>query len=76
MPTLNCEISRSLLQALETHRRETGETVDHVVMRALADILQVDHSTLFQISTSGALVEGVTVCRQKFMKIGRMMKGR
>jgi acetolactate decarboxylase len=60
MPTLTCEISHSLMQALQHHREEAGETVDHVVMRALADTLQVDHGTLFQISTSGALVEGVT----------------
>jgi acetolactate decarboxylase len=60
MPTLTCEISHSLMRALQHHQAETGETVDHVVMRALADALQIDHGTLFQISTSGALVEGVT----------------
>jgi acetolactate decarboxylase len=60
MPKLTCEISHSLMRALEAHQHGTGETVDHVVMRALADALQVDHGTLFQISTSGALVEGVT----------------
>lgn len=34
--------------------------LDHIVMAALADALQVDHATLFQISTTGALVQGVT----------------
>jgi len=60
MPELKCEISRSLFAALAERRRQTGETTDHIVMEALADALQVEHATLFQISTSGALVEGAT----------------
>lgn len=60
MPTLSCEISQSLLDALEARRGQTGETTAHIVMSALADALQVDHGTLFQVSTSGAIVEGVT----------------
>lgn len=60
MPRLTCEISRSLLDALAARRTQTGETTDHIVMRALADALQIDHATLFQISTVGALIEGVT----------------
>jgi acetolactate decarboxylase len=60
MPELRCEISRSLLEAVASRREQTGETTDHIVMEALADALQVEHATLFQISTSGALVEGAT----------------
>ena len=60
MPTLNCEISQSLLDALAARRQQTGETTAHIVIGALADALQVEHSTLFQVSTAGALVEGVT----------------
>jgi acetolactate decarboxylase len=48
------------MQALEAQRKQTGETIDHLVMRSLADTLQVDHATLFQVSTSGALIEGVS----------------
>ncbi|HQS46792.1 MAG: acetolactate decarboxylase [Rhizobiales bacterium 24-66-13] len=59
MPTLNCEISQSLWTALQAATRESGETISHIVSRALADTLQVDHGTLFQVSTSGALVEGL-----------------
>jgi acetolactate decarboxylase len=59
MPQLICDISQSLLDALRTAARENGETISHVVSRALADSLQVEHATLFQVSTSGALVEGV-----------------
>jgi acetolactate decarboxylase len=60
MPTLNCDISQSLLDALAARREQTGESTAHIVMAALADALQVEHGTLFQISTTGALVEGVT----------------
>ncbi len=33
--------------------------MDHLVRSALADYLQVEHGTLFQVSTAGALVEGL-----------------
>ncbi len=59
MPRLTCDISQSLWDALHAAARESGESVAHLVSRALADTLQVDHGTLFQVSTSGALVEGV-----------------
>lgn len=58
MPVLKSEISQSLWDALQKRVAE-GEPLDHVVSRALADALQVDHGTLFQVSTSGALVEGI-----------------
>ena len=59
MPTLNCEISETLMQALQARRARTGESVAHIVMSSLADTLEVEHSTLFQVSTAGALVQGV-----------------
>jgi acetolactate decarboxylase len=59
MPTLKCDISQSLMQALESRCHRTGEPLAHVVMSALADALEVDHATLFQVSTSAALVQGV-----------------
>jgi acetolactate decarboxylase len=60
MPNLNCGISESLMGALQARARSSGEPIDHIVMRALADYLQVQHATLFQVSTSGALVEGIS----------------
>ena len=60
MPNLSCEISQSLMNALETQVQTTGEPLDHIVMRALANHLEVAHATLFQVSTSGALVEGIS----------------
>jgi acetolactate decarboxylase len=60
MPNLSCEISQSLMDALQTRVRTTGEPLNHIVMRALADHLEIQHATLFQVSTSGALVEGIS----------------
>lgn len=59
MPTLSCDISESLLQALAARSARTGEPLSHIVMSALADALGLDHATLFQVSTSTALVQGV-----------------
>src|SRR5215216_408220 len=47
------------MRALQARSRQTGEPVAHIVMSSLADTLEVNHSTLFQVSTSTALVEGV-----------------
>ena len=60
MPNFSCEISQSLMNALQTRVRRTGEPADHIVMRALADHLEIQHATLFQVSTSGAVVEGIS----------------
>jgi acetolactate decarboxylase len=59
MPTLTCEISETLMQALVARGARTGEPVAHIVMSSLADTLEIKHSTLFQVSTSTALVKGV-----------------
>lgn len=48
------------MNALKAQVRETGEPLDHTVMKLLADQLQIPHATLFQVSTSVALVEGVS----------------
>ena len=54
-----CEISGTLWQALQAHQVRTGDSLAHIVERALANELDVEHHSLFQISTSSALVEGV-----------------
>jgi acetolactate decarboxylase len=59
MPTLTCEISETLMQALAARSARTGEPLAHIVMSSLADALEIEHSTLFQVSTSTALVKGV-----------------
>ena len=59
MPTLSCEISETLMQALAARGARTGEPLGHIVMSVLADALGIEHATLFQVSTSTALVQGV-----------------
>jgi acetolactate decarboxylase len=59
MPKLSCEISETLMQAVTERSRRTGEPVSHIIMSSLADTLAVAHRTLFQVSTAGALVQGV-----------------
>src|SRR5271156_5910169 len=59
MPTISCEISESLKHALAARSARTGEPLSHIVMSALAGALEMEHSTLFQVSTSTALVQGV-----------------
>ena len=48
-----------LWEALQERCRRTGESADHVIQSALAEALDLDHHTIFQVSTSGALVQGV-----------------
>lgn len=57
---ITCRISRSLADAIAARREVTGESLDHVLQAALAESLQMDHGTLFQVSTAGALVEGLS----------------
>jgi acetolactate decarboxylase len=58
-PQLNCTLSAGLWAILQEHSRKTNEPVSHIVSRALAEYLQVSHSTLYQVSTATALVEGI-----------------
>ena len=59
MPKLICEIPESLMQALSARQAATGGTLSHLVMSLLAEQLGTEYATLFQVSTAGALVEGV-----------------
>ena len=58
MPML-VSISKSLQNTLEKLSRETGEPISHLVSSALAHCFDVPQHTLFQVSTSGALVQGI-----------------
>jgi acetolactate decarboxylase len=58
MPML-VPISKSLQNALEQLSRETGESISHLISSALAHCFDVPQHTLFQVSTSGALVQGI-----------------
>ncbi|HEY6770431.1 MAG TPA: acetolactate decarboxylase [Candidatus Sulfotelmatobacter sp.] len=52
-------ISKSLQNVLEKVSAETGEPISHLVSSALAHCFAVPQHTLFQVSTSGALVQGI-----------------
>lgn len=56
---LRCQIPTALWQALRQRSAATGDPVRHLVATALAESLDLDHQTIFQVSTVGALVEGV-----------------
>jgi len=59
MPTLTCQISNALKEDLAKRSAVTGESIDHLVSTALSRCFNVPLHTLFQVSTSGALVEGI-----------------
>jgi acetolactate decarboxylase len=59
MPELNVTISDGLWHALQNFAAANSEPLTEIVAKALSDYLQISHSTLYQVSTSSALVEGV-----------------
>ena len=52
-------ISPGLWRALVDRAEQTHESTQHILSKALAEYLCVEHHTLYQVSTSSALVEGV-----------------
>jgi len=59
MPQLNCTLPESLWRLLDSQSRATHDPISHIVAQALAGYFHVSHHTLYQVSTSTALVEGV-----------------
>src|ERR1700761_666729 len=59
MSILTCEIPDALSQALQQRLQTTGEDTSSLISRALRRVLNKPIHTLFQISTSRALVQGV-----------------
>src|SRR4051812_46222298 len=59
MPTVTAEIPTSLKIALDNEIARVGGDESTVITAALAEYLGTPVHTLFQISTSGALVAGV-----------------
>ncbi|MCP4316399.1 MAG: acetolactate decarboxylase [Hyphomicrobiales bacterium] len=56
---LKCRISDSLWDALQRETARTGDSLTHMVQHALSEALGLEHHSLFQVSTSGAVVKGV-----------------
>jgi acetolactate decarboxylase len=59
MPALTCQISQSLWNVIDERSKATGESLSHLVSSALSRCFGVPLHTLFQVSTSGALVQGI-----------------
>ena len=56
---LHVSLGDGLWDALHTLAKSTGESINHIVRRSLAESLDLEHHTIYQVSTSGALVQGV-----------------
>jgi acetolactate decarboxylase len=59
MPKITTDIPVSLELALKDEIAKTGTDESSIVITALAQYLKTPVHTLFQVSTSGALVAGV-----------------
>ena len=59
MPQLIADIPASLMAALEAEAARSGRSVSSILVAALARYLEKPTHTVFQVSTSGALVAGV-----------------
>jgi len=59
VPELNLVIPTFVDRALKNEMTRTGTSASSIVVSALAEYLHTPLHTLFQVSTSGALVEGV-----------------
>jgi acetolactate decarboxylase len=59
MPDLTVKIPQSIRNALDNQASKSGGSVDTIVNLALSQYLNATLHTVFQVSTSGALVAGV-----------------
>ena len=56
---LETTVSDALWAAIQARATSLGQPVRQVVQDALAEALDVEHHSMFQVSTSGALIEGL-----------------
>jgi acetolactate decarboxylase len=71
MKTISCSVPDSLEAALKQRMDADKETRDHIVARALSEYLATPVHTLFQVSTSAALVEGIY---QGAVRVSRLLQ--
>ncbi len=71
MKTISCSLPDSLEAALRQRIDTDRETRDHIVARALSEYLATPLHTLFQVSTSAALVEGIY---QGAVRVSRLLE--
>ena len=56
---IQTRVSASIWQALQDRSRTSGQSIAHIVQMALAEALDIQHHSIFQVSTSGAIVQGL-----------------
>ncbi len=71
MKMVSCSLPDSLVAALRQRMEADKETRDHIVARALSEYLATPLHTLFQVSTSAALVEGIY---QGAVRVSRLLE--
>jgi len=71
MKSISCSLPDSLAAALQQRMDADKETRDHIVARALSEYLATPLHTLFQVSTSAALVEGIY---QGAVRVSRLLQ--
>ena len=71
MKTISCSLPDSLAAALQRRMDADQESSDHIVARALLQYLATPLHTLFQVSTSAALVEGIY---QGAVRVSRLLQ--
>jgi acetolactate decarboxylase len=57
--TLTLNLPDALEEAVSVYCAQSGDSPERAVLRALAEFLDLEHHVVYQVSTSGALVEGV-----------------
>ncbi len=57
--SVSVNLPQTLVNELQAHCERTSESMDHTIQRALAQAFSVEHHTIYQVSTSTALVQGV-----------------
>jgi acetolactate decarboxylase len=71
MKTISCSLPDSLEAALQQRMDADKDTRDHIVSTALSQYLSTPLHTLFQVSTSAALVEGIY---QGAVRVSRLLQ--
>ena len=71
MQSITCNVPASLYKVLRERMETEKESCDHVVSAALSQYLRKPIHTLFQVSTSAALVEGLY---QGAMRVSRLLR--
>jgi acetolactate decarboxylase len=71
MQSITCNVPASLYRVLSERMETEKESCDHVVSAALSQYLRKPIHTLFQVSTSAALVEGLY---QGAMRVSRLLR--